>query len=91
MSDPTGERVALRRQWLAAVEIEIERREREALAAVAGDSYRLLMLKLDGMAERIKSAPDYRPPSPSEARRNVRTAERWLCRWLARRQAAAID
>jgi hypothetical protein len=91
MSDPPGERVALRRGWLAAVEIEIERREREALAAVTGDSYRSLLLKLDGMAERIKSAPDCRPLAPHEQRRNVRTVERWLDRWRARRQAAAID
>jgi hypothetical protein len=91
MSDPLAERGALRRGWLAAAEAEIERREREALTAVAGDSYRSLMLTLDGMAGRMTAAPDYRPPAPHEQRRNVRTVERWLCRWRARRQAAAID
>ena len=91
MSDPPGERVALRRGWLAAVENELERREREALAAVTGDSYRSLMLTLDGMHARMTAAADYRPPAPSEARRNMRTVERWLCRWRARRQAAAIE
>ena len=75
-----SERVALRRQWLAAVESEIERREREALAAVTGDAYRALLLTFDGMAERMKGAPDYRPPAPHEQRRNLRKIEGWLYR-----------
>jgi hypothetical protein len=80
MSDPPAERLALRRQWLAAVAGEIERREREALDAVSRDPMRSLLLIFDGMAERLKTAPDYHPPARREAERNSRTVERWLHR-----------
>jgi hypothetical protein len=75
-----SERVALRRQWLAAVENEIERREREASAATSRDPYRTLLLTLDGMAARMTSAPDYRPPSARDEARNLRKVEGWLYR-----------
>ena len=60
------ERAALRAQWLAEIDAEIERRREGRLEAAGGDPRQQLLLKLDEMGARLRAAPDYRPPTPEE-------------------------
>ena len=59
------ERAALRQQWLAEIDAEIERRQAAALEAAGGDPGAQLLAKLAEMGERMRAAPDYHPRKTS--------------------------
>jgi hypothetical protein len=61
-----AERAALRAQWLAEIDAEIERRREATIGAAGGDPRQQLSLKLDEIGARLRAAPDYRPPTPEE-------------------------
>jgi hypothetical protein len=65
MLTPT-ERAALRAQWFAEIEAEIERRRAAAFEAEGGDATEKLLAQLDAMAERLRAAPDYVEPSDAQ-------------------------
>jgi hypothetical protein len=66
MTLSSTERAALRAQWLAEIDAEIERRQAAALEAAGGDPRAQLLAKLAEMGKRMRAAPDYRPPTPEE-------------------------
>jgi len=66
MTLSTTERAALRAQWLAEIDAEIERRRQAVVEAAGGDPRQQLLAKLTEMGERLRAAPDYRPPTPEE-------------------------
>jgi len=72
------ERAALRAQWLAEIDAEIERRRAAALEAAGGDPREPLLAVLEQMGQRLRAAPDWVEPTPDEQAQSACALDVWF-------------
>jgi hypothetical protein len=73
-----AERDALRQEWLAKIEAEIERRKAAKFEAAGGDPRAWLTAKLEEMGQRMRAAPDWVEPTPDEQAQSARALDVWF-------------
>jgi hypothetical protein len=72
-----SERAALRQQWLAEIDAEIERRQ-ATIDAAGGDPREQLLAVLEQMGQRMRAARDWIEPSADEKVQLSRQVNKWF-------------
>jgi hypothetical protein len=80
-----AERAALKQEWLADIEAEIERRRAAKVDESGDDPRQWFMNKLKEMGSRMRAAPDYVEPTAAEKAESAAFLDKWFDEHYGRR------